>query len=338
VADPVDAIVLVSFGGPEGMDDVLPFLRNVTRGRGIPDERLAQVATQYELFGGVSPINASNRALVAALEAELAASGPALPVYWGNRNWEPYLTDVVETMRADGVRRALAFVTSAFSSYSGCRQYREDIAGAQRAAGDGSPEIHKLRVYFDHPGFIEPMAANTGRALATLPAALRPTARLVFTAHSIPLSMAATSDYEVQLRTAAGLVAERVPGAHEWDLVWQSRSGPPSQPWLEPDIVDHLTALHAGVCDAVVVIPIGFTSDHLEVRFDLDTQARARADELGLPMARASTVGTDPAFVGMIRELVVEVVEGTPARRLSDLPDPGWCSATCCPPPPPRPH
>ena len=333
---PVDALLLVSFGGPEGMDDVLPFLRNVTAGRGIPDERLATVATQYELFGGVSPLNASNRALKAALEAELAAHGPQLPVYWGNRNWDPYLRDAVADMAADGIRHALAFTTSAFSSYSGCRQYREDLAHAQEAVGTGAPVIEKLRPYFDHPGFIEPMVANVRAALATLPAALRTTARLVFTAHSIPLSMAATSDYEVQLLEAARLVAEGA-GSREWDLAFQSRSGPPSQPWLEPDIVDHLTALHADVCDAVVVVPIGFTSDHLEVRFDLDTQAKARADELGLPMARAATVGTDPAFVSMVRELVLEVVGGEPRRRLSELPDPGWCGATCCPPPPARP-
>jgi len=337
VTDPVDAVLLVSFGGPEGVDDVLPFLRNVTAGRGIPDERLATVAHQYELFGGVSPLNASNRSLKAAIEVELAAHGPALPVYWGNRNWDPYLDEAVSAMVGDGIRNALAFVTSAFSSYSGCRQYREDLARAQAGAGDRAPAIAKLRPYFDHPGFIEPMAANVRAALATLPAALRTTARLVFTAHSIPLSMASTSDYEVQLRAASRLVADRV-GSHEWDLVFQSRSGPPSQPWLEPDIVAHLTALHADVCDAVVVVPIGFTSDHLEVRFDLDTQAKARADELGIPMARAATVGTDPAFVSMIRELVLEIVEpGTPRRRLSDVADTGWCSATCCPPPPPRP-
>jgi ferrochelatase len=208
-----DAVLLVSFGGPEGMDDVMPFLRNVTRGRGIPDERLATVAAQYELFGGVSPLNASNRALVAALEAVLEQSGPALPVYWGNRNWDPYLRDAVAAMQADGVQRALAFTTSAFSSYSGCRQYREDIGRAREEVGSGAPEILKLRPYFDHPGFIEPMAANVSAALRTLPAALRTSARLVFTAHSIPTAMAATSDYEVQLRAAAGLVADRVPGS-----------------------------------------------------------------------------------------------------------------------------
>ena len=335
VPPPVDALLLVSFGGPEGMDDVLPFLRNVTAGRGIPDERLATVATQYELFGGVSPLNASNRALKAAIEAELATHGPQLPVYWGNRNWDPYLTDAVADMANDGIRRALAFTTSAFSSYSGCRQYREDLARAQEAVGPEAPVIEKLRPYFDHPGFIEPMVANVRTALGTLPAALRTTARLVFTAHSIPISMAATSDYEVQLREAARLVAEGA-GGRDWDLAFQSRSGPPSQPWLEPDIVDHLTALHADVCDAVVVVPIGFTSDHLEVRFDLDTQAKACADELGLPMARAATVGTAPAFVSMVRDLVLEVVDAGPRRRLSELPDPGWCGATCCPPPPAR--
>lgn len=331
---PVDALLLVSFGGPEGMDDVLPFLRNVTRGRGIPDERLATVATQYERFGGVSPLNAINRALVDALEVELAEHGPHLPVYWGNRNWVPYLTDVVPAMQADGIRHALAFVTSAFSSYSGCRQYREDIARGQEVSPSGAPHIAKLRPYFDHPGFIDPMAEHVAAALATLPAALRTTARLVFTAHSIPLSVASTSDYELQLRTAAALVVERVAGTHEWDLVYQSRSGPPNQPWLEPDIVDHLGALHADVCDAVVVVPIGFTSDHLEVRFDLDTQARAHADELGLPMARAATVGTHPAFVSLVRQLVDEVVDpDAPVLRLSDLDGSEWCQPGCCPPP-----
>lgn len=337
MAAPVDAVLIVSFGGPEGMDDVMPFLRNVTTGRGIPEKRLATVAHQYGLFDGVSPLNASNRALVAALEAELAAHGPALPVYWGNRNWDPYLRDVVATMAADGVRHALAFATSAFSSYSGCRQYREDLARAQAGVAAGAPEILKLRPYFDHPGFIEPMASNVRAALATLPAALRTTARLVFTAHSIPVAMAVTCDYEAQLQEASRLVADRVGGGHEWDLVFQSRSGLATQQWLGPDIVDHLSALHTDVCDAVVVVPIGFTSDHHEVRFDLDSRAKAHADRLGLPMARAATVGTDPAFVRMIRELVFEVIEpGRERRRLSELLDPGWCSATCCPPPPPR--
>lgn len=337
MATEVDALVLVSFGGPEGMDDVLPFLRNVTRGRGVPEARLATVAAQYELFGGVSPLNATNRTLRDALEAKLAAEGPALPVYWGNRNWAPYLTETVAAMRADGVRSALAFATSAYSSYSACRQYREDIAAAQLAVGEGAPVIRKLRPYFDHPGFLEPLAGNVRTAVASLPPSLRDGARLVFTAHSIPVSMAATCDYEVQLRAGSQVVAEQVrgPGA-EWDLVFQSRSGPPTQRWLEPDIGDHLVALAAGGCPAVVVVPIGFTSDHMEVRYDLDTLAKARADEVGLPMVRAAAVGTDPAFVAMVRELVLEVVEDRPARRLTDVVDQGWCSATCCPAPPRR--
>jgi ferrochelatase len=332
-----DAILLVSFGGPEGMDDVMPFLRNVTRGRGIPDERLATVAAQYELFGGVSPLNASNRALVAALEAVLRRRGLRSPST-GATGTGPLPR---RGGGGDGGRRG---APGTGLHHVGLQQLQRvpAVPGGHRAGARGgrcgAPEILKLRPYFDHPGFIEPMAANVAAALGTLPAALRTSARLVFTAHSIPTAMAATSDYEAQLRAASGLVADRVPGTSGWDLVFQSRSGPPSQPWLEPDIVAHLEALHRDVCDAVVVVPIGFTSDHNEVRFDLDVQARARADELGLPMARAATVGTDPTFVSMIRELVLEVVEpGHPRRRLSDLPDPGWCGPTCCPPPAPRP-
>ncbi len=297
-----DALLVLSFGGPEGPDDVLPFLRNVTRGRNVPDERLVEVAAQYDRFGGVSPINDQNRALVAALRTEFDRHGLDLPVYWGNRNWDPYLADTVATMAADGIRHALVFVTSAFGSYSGCRQYREDLARAVDTVGPSAPTLDKLRLYHNHPGFLEPAAANVADALARFDRA----PRLVFTAHSIPVSMAAVCDYESQLRGAAAIIAEMVGYEGEWDLVFQSRSGPPQVPWLEPDVGDHLRSLAAeGVTD-VALCPLGFTSDHLEVLYDLDTLAAAVAAEVGIRRERATTVGTAPRFVSMVRELVEE--------------------------------
>lgn len=322
-----DAILLLSFGGPEGRDDVLPFLENVTRGRNIPRARLEQVAEQYYLFDGVSPINAINRTLIAGLRELLDREGPGLPVYWGNRNWAPYLEDTVRQMAADGVRRALAFATSAYSSYSSCRQYREDIERARAAVGAGAPEIEKIRPYWNHPGFLGTMIERTGAALAAAPAG----ARLVFTAHSIPLGMAANCDYEKQLREAAALVAAAVAPGQEWDLAWQSRSGPPTQPWLEPDINDHLTALAGRGVGAVVVVPIGFVADHMEVKFDLDTQAADTARRLGMVLARAGTAGTSARFVAMIRDLVLERVEGRPPAYLGTLgPRPVPCPPDCC--------
>jgi ferrochelatase len=326
---PVDSLLVVSFGGPEGPDDVVPFLENVTRGRGIPAERLAEVGRHYlEHFGGVSPINQQTRDLVAALEAELAARGPQLPVYWGNRNWHPFLDDALTRMRADGRRHALAVVTSAFPSYSGCRQYREDVWRAR--AGEG-PLVTKLRHYYAEPGFLGPLADNVRAQLAGLD---RP--RLVFTAHSIPSAAAASSGpdgdgYPTALRHACAAVAGELGLEH--DLVFQSRSGPPSVPWLEPDVNDHLRALHAAGTREVVLVPIGFTSDHVEVVYDLDVQAAATAAELGLTLRRAATVGTAPGFVAMLRDLVVERITG------SELPTHGApathdrCPATCCPAP-----
>jgi len=334
---PVDALLLVSFGGPEGPDDVLPFLRNVTRGRGVPDERLAEVAEHYSHFGGISPINDQNRALIAAVEADLAANGLSLPVYWGNRNWHPYLADTVGRMAAAGVRRALAFVTSAYSGYSSCRQYQEDIAAARAAVGASAPQIDKLRHYYNHPGFIAAMVDSTRAALAELPAAGRPGAEIVFVAHSVPTSMAASSGpagdgYPTQLEEAARLVADGVGGAHPWQLAYSSRSGAPGSPWLEPDIGDQLERLAArGVTD-VVAVPIGFVSDHMEVRYDLDVEARARAASLGLRLARAATVGTAPDFVAVVRELVLErTVPGRPRQALGRL-GAGWdvCPPGCC--------
>lgn len=336
-----DAFLLLSFGGPEGMDDVMPFLRNVTRGRGIPDERLEAVAEHYRHFGGVSPINEHNRRLLEAIGAEFDAAGLDLRLYWGNRNWSPYVADTVRAMRDDGVRRALVFATSATSSYSGCRQYRDDLAAARAAVGADAPELVKLRHFFDHPGFIAANADGVRDALAELPAEAREAARLVFTAHSIPVGMNDTSGpsrnglYAAQQRETARLVAASVrgPGA-EFDLVWQSRSGPPQVPWLEPDINDHLRVLASDGVRAVVVSPTGFVSDHIEVLWDLDNEARETAAELGLAFARASTAGVHPAFVRTVRELVEERVRDASPRFESPLGICGQdCPEGCCPAP-----
>lgn len=333
---PYDALLLLSFGGPEGSEDVLPFLENVVRGRGVPRDRLLAVAEHYRHVGGVSPINEQNRALLAAIRASLAARGPELQVYWGNRNWHPLVSDTVAAMRDDGVRRALVFVTSAYSSYSGCRQYQDDLARARAAVGPGAPELVKLRHYFNHPGFVEPAADGVRAALATLPSP--GDARLVFTAHSIPSSMEAASGpgghlYSAQLREASRLVAAAVrgPGA-DFDLVWQSRSGPPSVPWLEPDVNDHLALLAARGVPAVVVSPVGFVSDHVEVLWDLDEEAAETAAKLGLDYARAATVGTDPRFVGLVRQLVEERTAGAPPLALGRMgPSHDVCPLACCP-------
>jgi protoporphyrin/coproporphyrin ferrochelatase len=317
-----DAFLLVSFGGPEGPDDVMPFLENVTRGRGVPPERLVRVAEHYYAFGGVSPINQQCRDMLAAVRADFAASGLSLPLYWGNRNWAPYLADAVRAMADDGVQRAVAFVTSAYSSYSSCRQYLDDIERARAAAGPDAPVIDKIRRFFNHPGFIEPFAGNARAALATLPAEVREDAHLVFTAHSVPVAMADASGprggggrYVAELTEAARLVAERIcGGTHPWSLAYQSRSGPPSQPWLEPDVRDHIGELAKSGARAVVVIPVGFVSDHMEVRHDLDVEAAQTAQSLGLEFVRVATPGTHPRFAAMITELVRErmaLAEGT---------------------------
>ncbi|MGI8752740.1 MAG: ferrochelatase [Acidimicrobiales bacterium] len=328
----LDAIVVVSFGGPEGSDDVIPFLEQVLRGRNVPRARLEEVAEHYHLFGGVSPINAQNRALVEALKAEVAAHGPQLPVYWGNRNWHPFLTDTFRRMADDGVRRAAAFVTSAYPSWSGCRQYREDMARAQAAVGPRAPRIDKLRLFFDHPGFVDPWA----EALREAREEAGPDAPVLFSAHSIPQVMADTSDYVAALTETAQLVADRSgPPAPSWQLVFQSRSGPPHQPWLGPDVNDAVRAL-AGKADAVVIAPIGFVSDHMEVVYDLDTQAAEVARRVGVKLVRASTPGTHPAFVTMIRDLVAELTDpAAPRLRLGTLEGgplgAGRCGPRCCP-------
>jgi protoporphyrin/coproporphyrin ferrochelatase len=331
-----DAFLLVSFGGPEGPDDVIPFLENVTRGRGVPRQRLEQVAEHYYRFGGVSPINQQNRDLLAAIEKDFAASGIDLPLYWGNRNWDPTLTGTVATMAADGRRHAIAFVTSAYSSYSGCRQYLEDIERARAQAGARAPLIDKLRPYFNHPGFIEPLADAVRAAAGTLSRGVKDAYDLVCTAHSIPEAMAAASGpdggaYPAQLAEASRLVAERAGAARPWRLAYQSRSGPPSVPWLGPDVRDCLAELAASGSEGVVLAPVGFISDHLEVIYDLDVEAAGTAERLGLPLARAATPGPDPRFASMITELVAERQDGAPPRALGDLgPVLDTCGPGCC--------
>jgi ferrochelatase len=338
-----DAFLLVSFGGPEGPDDVMPFLRNVTRGRGIPPERLEAVAEHYDAVGGVSPINQQCRDLIAAVGKDFATAGVDLPIYWGNRNWDPYLTGTVAEMAAAGVRRALAFVTSAYGSYSSCRQYLDDIERARAEVGPGAPQIDKIRHFFSHPGFTEPFADATLRAIESLPAGVRADVPLLFTAHSVPEAMAAASGpppggrYPAQLAEAAGLIADRVNaaagGGHPWQLVYQSRSGPPSQRWLGPDVCEYLEELAGDGAPGAVLVPVGFITDHMEVVHDLDVEAAELAERLGLPLARAATPGPDPRFVSMITELVGERLEGSLSPAA--LGSPGCGSAECCCPPAP---
>lgn len=332
--DDIDGILLLSFGGPEQSGDVMPFLRTVTRGRGVPDERLETVAEQYALFDGKSPINDQNRALRAALETELHDNGIELPVYWGNRNWHPFVADTLARMTSDGRRNVLVFTTSAYSSYSGCRQYREDLEAAARDVG-GVPRLEKLRQFFNHPGFVGPSARRVDEAIRKLGGASRSSdAHIVFTAHSIPEAAAKTSRYEMQLREAASLVAASLglAGSEDgrWSIAFQSRSGAPQTPWLEPDIVDHLDALARRGANAVVIAPIGFVSDHIEVLYDLDTVAVPHAEALGMSAVRAETVGVDPEFVTMIRTLIEERIWGTPPLALGDMGPTGCLVGPCC--------
>jgi len=368
-----DAFLLLSFGGPEGPDDVLPFLENVTRGRGVPAQRLAEVAEHYYAAGGVSPINAQCREMLTRIAEAFGQAGIDLPLYWGNRNWDPFLADTVRQMKADGVRRVIAFATSAYSSYSACRQYLDDIDRAvavvqAEGAGDGAPRIDKIRPYYARAGFIGPFAASVESALAELPAGARDGARLVFTAHSVPLGMAASSGsvsagtavpgavgpavagtgaggrYAAELLEASRMITERVRGAtHPFDLVFQSRSGPPSVPWLEPDVNDHLAALAKGTRvngdplpegapPGVVVVPVGFVSDHMEVVHDLDVEAAQTAASLGLPFARAKAPGLTPEFAVMVAELVAERIAGadSPDEASANEDSTGGCPADCC--------
>ncbi|MGR8007735.1 ferrochelatase [Streptomyces hypolithicus] len=352
---PYDALLLLSFGGPEGPDDVVPFLENVTRGRGIPKERLKEVGQHYFLFGGVSPINEQNRSFLDALRKDFAEHAlSSLPVYWGNRNWAPYLVDTLRDMAADGHRRIAVLATSAYASYSGCRQYRENLAEALAtlaAEGIEPPRVDKLRHYFNHPGFVRPMIDGVLKSLAELDPGVRAGAHLAFTTHSIPTASADTSGparghgdggaYVAQHLDVARLIAEAVreeTGAeHPWQLVYQSRSGAPHIPWLEPDICDHLEEVHTAGVPAVVMVPIGFVSDHMEVLYDLDTEATAKAAELGLPVRRSATVGADPRFAAAVRELLLEraaAERGQAGERcaLGALgPSHDVCPVGCCP-------
>jgi ferrochelatase len=330
-----DAILVVSFGGPESRDDVIPFLENVLRGRNVPRERMLAVAEHYYHFDGKSPINQQARELIAAIKNELAQHGPKLPVYWGNRNWHPMLAETLRQMKQDGVRRALAFVTSAYSSYSGCRQYREDIARAQNEIGAGAPEVDKLRAFFNHPGFIEATEERLRHALSEVRNDARQNAQIVYIAHSIPLSMANTCDYVGQLEEVKKLVSARL-GITNQALVYQSRSGAPGQPWLEPDILDYLREVKSrNLASAVVLAPISFISDHMEVLYDLDIEARQLCDSLALPMSRAKTVGVHPRFIAMIRELILERTNpGAERLALGSLgARQDLCADDCCPAP-----
>ncbi len=329
-----DAILIVSFGGPEAMADVIPFLENVTRGRNVPRQRLQEVAHHYEHFGGISPHNRQIRDLIDALTPRLRDHQIDLPIYWGNRNWYPMLPDTMRRMTTDGVKHAIAFVTSAYSSYSSCRQYRENIAAAQETAGPNAPQVDKIRVFYNHPGFIETMQHRVRQALDQIPSRRRNAAALVFTAHSIPISMAQHCRYQIQLNEASRLVSEAFTD-HPWSLVYQSRSGPPSVPWLEPDVCDHLRQIRADGQSDAVVVPIGFISDHLEVAYDLDTEAQQVCRQIGLNMVRAKTAGTHERFVSMIAQLIQERVDHQADRpaigRLGPSHD--VCPAECCLPP-----
>jgi len=329
-----DAILVVSFGGPEGHDDVIPFLENVLRGRNVPRERMLAVAEHYYHFDGKSPINQQTRELIAAIKNELAQHGPNFPVYWGNRNWHPMLADTLRQMKNDGIRKVLAFVTSAYSSYSGCRQYREDIARAQAEVGAGAPEIDKIRAFFNHPGFIDATEDRLRAAIAEIPAEARHNIRVVYVAHSIPISMANTCDYVQQLEEVRKVISARVGAANDI-LVYQSRSGAPGQPWLEPDILDHLRDVKAkNAASAVVIAPISFISDHMEVLYDLDIEAKHLCEELALPMSRAKTVGVHPKFIAMIRDLILERTNGAERKFLGSLgARQDGCAEDCCPAP-----
>jgi len=327
-----DALLLVSFGGPEAPEQVIPFLENVLRGRNVPRERMLEVAEHYYHFGGKSPIQQQCRDLKEAIEADFKEHGIDLPVYWGNRNWNPYLTEALDQMRADGKKHALAFFTSAYSCYSGCRQYRENIEEARQKLGESAPKVDKLRMPYNHPGFVEPQVEYLKQALAQVPESRRANAPLLFTAHSIPMAMSDNSNYVRQLTETARLIAEGA-GHGRWELAYQSRSGPPQQPWLEPDVGDRIRELHSEhPLQDVLVQPIGFVSDHMEVLYDLDEEVAGICQELGIQLHRIRTVGTDRRFVRMIGELVVErMTPGSDKPSLGSFgPSHDVCPVNCC--------
>ena len=339
VTEPVayDAILLASFGGPEGQDDVIPFLRNVTRGRGIPDERLEEVAHHYRHFGGVSPINQQNRELKAAIQARLAERGIDLPVIWGNRNWDPYMADAFREAHERGFTKLIAVGTSAYSSFSSCRQYREDYAIALEATGlEGELQIDKVRQFFDHPGFVQPFTDSLRDALTAFEGK---NARVLFSTHSIPTTDAERSGpdghaYEQQHLAVAARIMADLGSTVPWQLVYQSRSGPPTQPWLEPDVNDVIAGLPAEGVEAVAVVPLGFVSDHMEVLWDLDTEAKESAEEAGLAYIRTATPGTHPAYVDALIDLVLERRDGVHVAERPAVTDLGpWfdtCRPGCC--------
>lgn len=330
-----DAIVVIGFGGPEKPDDVIPFLENVLRGRNVPRERMLEVAEHYYHFGGVSPINQQVRELIEALRPELAAAGITLPVFWGNRNWHPLLEDTFQQMADKGVRRALGLVLAAYGSYSSCKQYKEDIERAQAAVQGAAPQIHKIRLFYNHPDFITANADCLQQALDALPAEVRDTAQIAFTAHSIPNSMAANCAYVEQLQETCRLITEKLGLPKDrWELVYQSRSGRPQDPWLEPDICDYVRTLKEQGASGVVIAPVGFLSDHMEVMFDLDEEAHDICQEIGLPMSRSRTVGVHPAFISMLRKLIQEQLDPRVEHEAVGQFGPREeCPPGCCPPP-----
>ncbi len=335
-----DAVLFVSFGGPEKREDVIPFLENVLRGKNVPEERMLEVAEHYYHFDGVSPINAQTRELIDAVKTDLVELGVDVPVYWGNRNWQPMLPDTMQQMTDDGIKNAIAFFVSAYSSYSGCRQYRENIIDARNVVGESAPHIDKIRAFYNHPDFI---AANVDRirtAIEALPESKRSNFRLAFTAHSIPDSMSEDCDYVLQLSETCRLVSSELDlDAKRWRLVYQSRSGRPEQQWLDPDILDHIDELHSQKVEAVVIAPIGFLSDHMEVLFDLDEEAADKCDELGISFSRAGTVGIHPQFVRCLSKLILERLQDNTVQESIGRFGPNWdvCPEGCCPAPVRRP-
>jgi ferrochelatase len=334
---PFDAVLLVSFGGPQGLDDIRPFLANVLRGRRVPPDRVEEVARHYERFGGVSPITRLTRQQAAGLQERLDRDGLPLPVYVGMRNWHPFLADTLREMSGAGIRRAVGLILAGFRSWSSCGQYRDNVLAARRelrAAGHPDVEVSYVGDWHAHDRFIEAWAARAAAALDALPASERDRARLVFTAHSIPLSMAHTCDYVAQLREASRLISKQV-ASDNWEVVFQSRSGPPAQPWLEPDICDRIDSLGSEGLTHVCAVPLGFLSDHVEVAYDLDCEAAARANAAGISFVRAETVGTCPVFVSAVGDLIRERVEDRSERScIGELPAmPDECPADCCPRP-----